>query len=116
MMRYEPTGSYFTVGFSGSNNWQLNGNTQSHLMTDGNFLVLTSGYHGASPDLYCVVNGNYGDNCDGDSGHIQGRGMFNLSAQNEFSNCGGSGWKESAGGSSATVCNPTGYASLWFRE
>ena len=116
MMRYEPNSSFFTVNLSGSNNWQMDGNAMRHPTTDGRYLTLTNGAHGTYPDLYCVVNGNYGYNCDGDNGHIEGTGMFNIAASNEFGNCGSSGWKVNPGGNSATVCSPSGYASLWFRE
>ena len=65
----------------------------------------------------CIANSNYSNSytCDGNSGQVSGRGLFNANTADEFSGCNSSGWKHSAGGSSPSVCSPSDYVSVYFK-
>ncbi len=114
MMRYEDTGDSFTRPLLGS--WESNGTARRRAVDNGEYLLLTTGNWGSSPDIYCVANGNHsGWDCDGDGGQIGGQGMFNAASSNESCNCSTQAWKHTQGGCNVDICNAQGYASLWFR-
>lgn len=113
-MTYLPNGQSFSVGFDAASDWQTSGDELRHKMSDGNYLTFEEHPNGAG---MCVVNGTYADgySCDGNSGHVQGRGLFNESTKDEFCNCSTWGWKHTTGGCNASVCGATGQVLVFFR-
>ncbi len=103
-------------GFSGSltGGWQTNGN-RIKIRSSGNDYLIYGDYCG---DMgFCVVRPNHSSNynCDGNGGQVNGRGQFNSCTSDEFCNCGGRGWKVSAGGCNATQCGYCGLVAIYLR-
>jgi EGF domain/Fibrinogen beta and gamma chains, C-terminal globular domain/Calcium-binding EGF domain len=123
MMANNDDTSFFMRSFVLSSGWeeQSSGIGRRRAVDEGEYLVLSE-YEPTDGGLYAVHSSTFVDgyNTDGNSGQIDGQGLFNRAAGDELPDCGGagnSGWKPYGGSNFfSVVCNPSGFFSLWFRE
>lgn len=106
-------GTEIATTFAG--NWETGGNSAGRRATAGSLYLTVAGSNQSQAGI-CNVNGNYGFNCDGNSGHINGQGLFGSAASDEFSGCGSWGWKQDLGGSTATTCASGTFFSIFVKN
>lgn len=115
---YQPNGQLFSDTIAGGAVWEKGGNKGVRIkLASGSYLIFedsvqTCGFTGVGWGI-CTNSGVNGMQCDGNSGAINGHGLFNGCSYDE-SGCAGWGWKINSN-SNVEVCKPDGLVAVYLK-
>ncbi len=109
---YTGNGQSVAGSFAGGATWQTSGNNAYMAASDGRSFVIADYCSSAG---FCINNGAAGGHsCDGNSGQINGQGLYNSCSYDEFCSCAAGGWKIT-GNCSPSVCPISALVTVYLR-